>query len=188
MSNVIFIPYWIKETLHRNGLNINDVADLRKVRPFLSANDLATLICLQSFDSYLYGDNQAGEDVGMGYSLVCLWDKNLNDEERQFLNNTLIPISVAETTRSEVQSRLFSPESLDERHEKPFITYDLAPSVCGVVIYPGFFCESNRRQLALPLIEGVLKLFYAYNPFHKVAGMDVFKKYLAQLAGKTVIV
>lgn len=188
MSKVVFIPYWIQEQLKRAGLNLNECLDLPKIRPHVSVNDLACFLALQEFSDYLYdGHNQDAVSCG---DLYWIWSESTrsNPDESKFFHEQLAAIANSANVRSEVQSRLFTPESKDDRHEKPFITYDIASAVVGVVICPGFFVGAEHQALRLPLVEAVLKLFYAYSLYHEVAKRDVFKKYLTLLSGKSVIV
>lgn len=179
--NVVVIPYFIQETLKRKQLQMGDCLHLAKIKDFISVYDLAAFARLNEndfmerlFGAMLYGD------------LFFSWTGNMSnkDEETKKLANHVMDLHSDKSFETDLMGRLFDPAAKLDQYETPFITYDLSPEVCGVVIYPGFFCAPVSKELQIDLIEAILKTSYAYQAGHVVAGSPLFERYLALLGSK----
>ena len=185
-TRVVLIPFWIAESLKRAGLKTSDCVDYQKVKNCVSTHDLLTFLAAQELTGTLIGTQN--NPTGM-WDLGFIWNegmKALPEVERKNAA-TLYDASCAANYLEEVKARLFTPGSngpdYSPTYEKPYITYDLAPGVVGVVIHPGFFTESPSKEQQLSLVEAVLKVLYVYNTaYHEVASTLWFKRFLQLLA------
>jgi hypothetical protein len=182
-KEVILIPYWIQVILARNQLPLSTCLDIEKIKPLISLNDLITFVSIQNpkyFELVLGAKNYMSD-------IISIWvekSTKTNTAIRSFCYNTLVPISSDGTFNSELVTRLFTEESKDTSFKEPFIIYDLAPDVCGVVIYPGFFTQVSNKQLQKKVIESILEVLYVYMSFSEVAKTPLFKQYLEVLSPK----
>lgn len=174
------IPYWIQEVLSRNQLQLSACLDLEKIKPILSLNDLVSFLVLQNdeFVQKVTGINNYSGD------LISVWFESGNTSLNAFRQNTLIPLSTDTSFRDEVDNRLFSIDSKEDRYKDPFIIYDLTPDVFGIVVYPGHFTKSNDLQLQKTVVESVLEVLYVYQTFSEVAKSIFFSQYLELLSFK----
>lgn len=178
-KQIVFIPYWVQETLQRNQLPLADCLNLAKIQPLMSLNDVVAFYTLQDYYERVMGI-QAFAPTGLFWS----WINGIPEGEsvlRSFYNS-VSTLSCDKTFKQEVESRLFHEDAKTQFYTKPFITYDLTPEVCGVVIYPGYFVGNNLFELQRSVVEAILKVLYVYDPSHEVAKTPLFKKYLELLS------
>jgi len=177
--NIILVPFWVHETLKRHNLNLTEALDFKKMREVLSLKDLACFLSLQDYTEMITGM----QEMHLG-SLYFGWSKsiNMNQHEQQDFLNMASQLADDASIKKEVFARLFEPQSRCERHEKPFICYDLSPEFEGVVINPGFFTQLGDRQLQAEFIEAMLKALYVYEPYHEVSKTPLFKRHLELLS------
>ena len=185
MKSVVLIPHWVQETLNRHKLQLGDVLDFQKIRVLLSIQDLAGLLATECFEALCYGASIPDQS---SYPLRAAWFKSASAEQQVEVSR-IDMLSMDSSVQNDIRNRLFTPESRDDRYEKPFITYDLSPEIAAAVIYPGYFVDGEEySETSLCLIESVLRVFYAYDSHHAVARSELFKQYLLLLSNKTVIV
>ncbi len=178
--NIILIPFWVHETLRRNKLELSAVLDFKKLREVLTLQDIASIFALQDYAKMLAGC----EELHIG-SLYFGWNAGILANEHEvidFLNQQVMPIAEDASTRKEVFARLFEPNARLERHEKPFICYDLSPEFEGVVINPGFFTQIGDHQLQSDFVGALLKALYVYEPYNEVSKTPLFKRHLELLS------
>lgn len=181
----IIVPYWVDETLRRNGLKLDDCLDFEKIRPVFSATDLAAFLATQRFWHYIVGGEQHGID---SYSLRWSWDATVRSED----NKTLLASTIGELEQSEgivkaVIERLFNPHNKRARDEEPFIIYDIPPNAGAIVVYPGHFTEVTAENLQCRALGGILRVLYKYNTtYDEVSWTPWFKQYLRQLSKQIV--
>lgn len=181
---VILIPYFIHNTLKRNGLNLSECLDLLKLREYFSIEDLAIFSSLNSVDGFLavfggkkefyYGDSNF---------ISMTWCKNVDKivpEKKENFQNTLSLINRLESW-NDTSSRLFSKDCIEVESDVQYEVHDFESGFLGVVIYPGKFIN-NDIGLHKSLISDVLDVFYAYLKFHEVARSAYFRRYLELLS------
>jgi hypothetical protein len=181
-KSVVLIPYWVQEALRRNGLQLSACLDLDLIRPFVATNDLASFLTLQ--DNMYFNSVIGATPSG---TLIMSWNDNViktNSELSKYLNETLSLLAGDKTIRDDIDHRLFSTDSGQERHKEPFVIYDLTPDVIGVVIYPGYFVAGNNAALQKDINEAIIEVLYRYSSFHEVAQTPFFRRYLELLQGK----
>lgn len=186
-TRVVLIPFWIAESLKRAGLQTSDCVDYKKVKDCVSTHDLITFLAAQELTGALIGMKDS--NPGGAWDLGFIWNESMKpcSEEQLKEAATLYEVAYGPNYLDEVKARLFTPGSngpeYSPTYEKPFITYDLAPDVVGVVMYPGFFTESPSKEQQLSLVDAVLKVLYVYNTaYHEVASTLWFKRFLQLLA------
>jgi hypothetical protein len=185
MKKVVLIPHWVQDTLNRHKLQLVDVLDFQKIRGLFSVNDLAGCLAMECFEALCYGASIPDQS---SLTLRSAWFDSATAEQKSEVSR-IDMLSMDGSVQSDLKNRLFSMESRDERYTKPFITYDLSPSIGAAVIYPGYFVDGEEySDTSLSLIESVLRVFYAYDSHHAVARSELFKQYLQLLSNKTVIV
>jgi hypothetical protein len=187
LKKVVLIPYWVQEALSRHNCGLNDAVNFDQLVKFLNTNDLIGYLALQDYLLEL-----AGFEVHGG-ALCDAWKASASCEDNQtLLTQTIVPMVGCPEFLDDVHNRLFSRDSLFERlphHENAFNVYDITHDIAGVVIHPGFFTEeagSNGYRAAL--IVALLKVLYAYNAYHEVAHVPLFKRYLESLGQKDLTV
>lgn len=189
MKQVVLIPHWVQETLNRHKLQLVDVLDFQKISGLISIQDLASLLAMDRFEQQCYGADVPDKS---NMELRFAWERSAQPQQ-QALIQQLDRMSFDDSVRNDVYHRLFSPDLNTDydtgRYPKAFITYDLSPTIAGVVIFPGHFADGSvHDDKSLALIESVLQIFYAYDAHHVVAQSELFKQYLRLLSNKTVIV
>lgn len=174
-KKVVLIPHWIQEMLTRKGLPLATCLELPKIRSMLTLQDLMVFAALQRMSAQVIGARHVLVD-----ELFDQWHSSIpaGDAESRALMDTLSQ----SLNEDDVTTRLLVPESKLDECEKPFITYDLSPTVCGVVIFPGYFVPGAHPELFLSLIESILKVLYVYDTYSVVAKTPLFARYLELLA------
>lgn len=179
----VLVPYWADEALRRAKQPVSGLLDFSKARQLYSTNDLAQILVLQP-DLGNLADIQPGMEPAT--TLISHWYSVRCPEDRAFLDNTVVPISMNGETTREARTRLFDPSVRRERDTCAFNTYDITPQVGAVVIYPGWFQLGVQTSLQLELIEAVLKAFYVFQTHTEVASSPWFKQYLQTLLREAV--
>lgn len=189
MKKILVIPYWVHEQLNRNNLRLADVLDYSKVRKVLSATDMSALLAeCDKLEPLIGPCEQPCYEGDTPESLHNLWCKTRGVDDVDDLNR-ITNLSYDLSVQSDWRTRLFDPASYDERYPEAFNTYDLAPGVVAVVVYPGHFtAEQPHQDKSILLIESILRVFYAYESHHEVARHPCFKQYLRLLQPRSVIV
>ena len=179
VKQIVLIPHWIQETLWRKNLSLAACLDLDKLIPLISMSDMACYAALQSYFKHIIGTEEPDW-------LYSNWCDSIAENNAVTLNyrDTVIQLANDGSVSKELYSRLFDVSSKVSQYEEPFKVYDLAPKVCGVVIYPGFFLEKPDLALQKSLIEAILKVLYIYDAYHDVAKTSSFKRYLELLSSK----
>lgn len=177
-KEIVLIPHWIQETLKRNQLPLTACLELKTIRPLVALSDLIAFCALQERLEYVLGAYSSNY-------LFNAWMDSFPSDDPELKNFFLTSIwSVVHdaTVQKDVHERLFVPEARISQYEEPFITYDLTPTVLGVVIYPGFFVASSTKELQRSLIAAILKVLYVYSTYSEVAKTSLFKRYLELLS------
>ena len=181
-NNIVLIPYWIPEILKRKGLELKDCLDFPKLKPLLSLNDLVSFATLQEY----YGKLTGAEEPS---SLIWIWSASIPKDQPElskYLWDTVSTISMDQTFKNEIETRLFCEGSKLDQYPEPYAVQHLAPEVGGIVIYPGhFILEENSKPVhQKALVVSILKVLYVYNAYNEMCKTSLFKKYLELLAGK----
>lgn len=177
-KNIVLIPFWIEDNLKRNKLPLATCLDFVKMKSLVSLNDLVTFSTLQQYFKRIMGVDESG-------SLAWNWSDSIPNDQPELSKyywNTFMGLESDKSFHKEVEARLFDEHARTDSKKEPFITYDLTPNVCGVVINPGFFTAHYDEQLNMAVVEAVLKVLYVYSAPHTVASSTVFKRYLELLS------
>lgn len=177
-KQIVLIPFWVHEAMTRNQLPLAECLNLPVLRPVLALQDLVGFCTLQNFLRQL-----TGVEVSDGL-FEHLLDSIPADQPdlKDFFLNQVWAMQGDESFRRDIQARLFEPELKQSCYEEPFITYDLTPTVVGVVIFPGFFTKNGTQELQSNLISAILKVLYVYDTYSEVAKTSLFKRYLELLS------
>jgi hypothetical protein len=182
-KDIIIVPYWVYESLHRHGMNLSDCLDFEKIRGVFSQSDLVQFLCNQADMKYITGNEQTGLEADAG--LWGKWNQTLMTEDaKKLLYNAVSPMSTDPTFQQAARDRLFSPAVKRARDEEAFITYDIAPEVGAIVVYPGHFTSAVLGELQVRALQAILKVLYVYNTQHEVSRTPWFRQYLTGLSLK----
>lgn len=182
-KDIIIVPHWVHESLHRNGMNLGDCLDFEKIRGIFSQADLVQFLCIQDSINYITGAQESVQKIDAG--LWSKWNQTLMTEDaKKLLYDTISPMSCDPTFQQAARDRLFSPEAKRARDEQAFITYDIAPEVGAIVVYPGHFTSAVLGELQVRALRAILKVLYVYNTQHEVSRTPWFRQYLTGLSLK----
>jgi len=199
LSSVIFIPYWIAETIQRMGLALSDVVDYEKIRPTLSMHDMAGFMAVQyESDRLLYSGSPGDGPVScMGNDLITVWrflthawpveqgTFSVGKKTSEDFNRTYEYAGDA-TVKGDVVSRLYGQAVKQARYDHAFDVVNLAPQVVGVVVYPGYFDQAKiDLSLQHQLICSLMQVFYAQGaPYEQIAATAIYRRHLELLSGE----
>lgn len=201
-KRVVYIPHWIQAMLQRRNISLAACLDYKQMKELLSQEDQAQFLALQPyklFDAtydaegypldYHYASNgtQVTDEWSIAGSLYEVWAKSLTAEDvaSKSILQSVEALCFDKIVTNELKARLFSKESFSEQYQKPFITYDLARNVIGVVVFPGYFTPEKNPSFKVDLLKSILKVFYVYNTYASVCTTPYFRKYLEALAAVT---
>jgi len=180
----ILVPYWAAEALRRQQKDLRELINFDTVRQSFSTSDLAGLLALQTQFGRLVGDPDGYYD---SFTLGNKWEQTAQQpDSRALLKNTVLPLSCDNGLSQDHHHRLFSADAERARDELPFITYDVAPDVGAIVIYPGRFTDTVLGDLQYTVLKAILKVLYVYNTYNEVARTPWFRQYLVGLSIKQV--
>jgi hypothetical protein len=183
-KDIIIVPHWVHESLHRNGMNLSECLDFEKIRAMFAQADLVQFLAAQYGMGNIVGD----ANFGTGNAYAVLWDawykSAITAEAKTLLMNAIMPMSADQTFQQAARDRLFSPEAKRSRDEEAFITYDIAPEVGAIVVYPGHFTSAVLGELQVRALSAILKVLYVYNTQHEVSRTPWFRQYLTGLSLK----
>jgi len=197
IQGVSFIPYWIVEAVQSRRLPLKTVFEADKLMEFISKDDLCAYLALDNvkFQQLLFGTYT--DSSGLNQKSIynpqnnfCILNDSLKDKPsavgEDFMRN-IAAIYMDQSVEDEVEARLFTEESRNEEHKKPFIIYDITPERFGVVIYPGFFVGSGTFPLQVELMECLQKELYVHVPYNSVCASPLFRRYMQSMASSEVI-
>lgn len=184
MKQIIVVPHWVRDALHRNDLRLEDVLDFDKLRTVVSTSDLAGFLTLQSKLNAVVGT----DDITTYFALYEAWRKSASPDNLKFLENSVRALEGTPEIVDELVTRLLNDDGrMRERYEKPFNSYDITPAVGAIVIYPGYFGQVNV-ELQLQVVRAVLRLLHMYQKQHDVYSTSWQRQYIALLSGKQISV
>jgi len=179
--NVAIIPHWVYETMKRHSLTISDCLDFNKVRGIFSAEDMACVLATEDSYESLTGAKDLATNTPTIYKR---WLESANEENRDFLLNTVTTLAFGTSLISMAKDRLYSPEAKQDHHKEPFIIYELGRDVSGIVVYPGFFAPDIAPALYMDVVKGVLRALYVNSDSPNIVSRSRwFRRYLELLAG-----
>lgn len=179
-SNVIVLPHWIAENLHRYEVPLSECLNFKKIQSILSMNDLLGIVAAQSFGEMICGSKGVFANAN---SVICEWMISCTGEdEKAFLERNIAPFENDQITRDSVAVRLFSDDLESSQYPKPYEIYPIQDYGLAVVVYPGFFKQTTDKQLHSAVTRDILKQLYVYEDQSEVAKQPIFRKYLEQLA------
>lgn len=184
-KKVFFIPYWIEDALKQNNLPLAACLDFTKVKPICSLNDLIGFMALQKYNETILG--KGVYDPFSGYDFFMQWCKSIGEDNpamHDYLTKNIASLDEDQAFRKEMELRLFTPESKQSRFDEPFAVHDLTREFVGVVLYPGFFGNTDNHSVQFNLMEAVLKVLYVYNSHSEVSTTSLFLRYLELLSKK----
>lgn len=182
LKSIVLIPYWIRDTLNRNNLNISDCLDMNILKSVMSVEDLAGFANAQQLLNTLTGCNNLAV-----YDLEREWYQTADEKATAFISKVINPTRFDTNTVESVRTRLFNPELRKPEYDSPFITYDLTPTALGVVINPGFFTTTPDYGLQFDLVKALLQALYECNIAPtEVSPSPLFKRYLDLLSERTM--
>lgn len=175
----VIVPFWAHETLTRHGRDLREILDFTTARRVFSATDMASLLILQNQWHRVVGGPQ---NHFYDYALGSKWAKSAQKEEdKEFLNGTVYSLTVDQGLRENTLKRVFDKDAYRERDLEAFITYDIAPDVGAIVIYPGRFGISAQDRVEYRALEAILKALYKYESYEWVSRTPWFRQYLTGL-------
>lgn len=180
-KQVILIPYWMQEVVNRNNLSLADYLDIAKLKEVTSINDLAGFYELNNQQHF---QTIFGSEVFLDSFLSRLWLSSAECKGSDVVSIFNTVESISQTTRLEVVSRLFNPDSRTDMYEEPFAICDINQQVCGLIIYPGFFNKNASPTLQLKAVEAIIKVLCIYDSYSEVAKSQLFNRYLVLLSNK----
>jgi hypothetical protein len=199
LSSVILIPYWVADTVQRQGMPLSDVLDYEKIRPALSMHDMATFLAMQNEQgSLLYaGAGDCEVYLNAVTDLVAVWCHYTAAwvSDGVIAPFTKTPSAACQQTimysgdasvREDVTSRLYGSAVKLARYERAFEVVNLAPKMVGVIVYPGFF-DNKAIDLRLQheLISALLQVFYVQGAqYHEIASTSLYTRHLELLSGE----
>jgi hypothetical protein len=169
--NVIPVPYWIVDTLHKHGMRSADILDYDKARSVLSIEDMATVVAMSQIvrDSNVVAplsvDGIQNEwSVVKGARLVSNnsdgnnWSPPavLRPEYQDYISR----IGWSEQCTQEVSARL--TESYRREGEPTYTLLECEREYSLLVCRPGFIEGLGRAKFQFGLIERIVELFYVY--------------------------
>jgi hypothetical protein len=173
------VPFWAHETLMRHNMPLSEILDFTKVRKVFSASDMASILVLQNHWHRIVGGQQ---NQFYDYALGSKWSSSAQKEEdREFLNGTVYSLTVDEALRENALNRVFDKDAFRSRDQEAFITYDIAPDVGAIVIYPGRFGVNAQEKVEVRALEALLKALYKYDSYEMVSRTPWFRQYLTGL-------
>jgi hypothetical protein len=182
-KDIIIVPHWVHESLHRNGMNLGECLNFEKIRGIFAQADLVQFMAIQQDMNHIHGGPQG--DYGAYSALWDAWYKTaITSEAQALLMNAIGPMSCDPTFHQAARDRLFSAEAKRSRDEEAFITYDIAPEVGAIVVYPGHFTSAVLGELQVRALRAILKVLYVYNTQHEVSRTPWFRQYLTGLSLK----
>lgn len=199
LASVILIPYWVADTVQRQGLTLSDVLDYEKIRPALSMHDMATFVAMQEEMGNLFYAGGRGVAVypHLADDLISVWRRytakwvaqegalTAGKVMSEDCNKT-IQYACDSSVKLDVTSRLYGHAVKLARYEQAFEVVNLAPKMVGVIVYPGFF-DNKVIDLRLQheLIKAVLQVFYVQGAqYHEIASTSLYTRHLELLSGE----
>lgn len=179
-SNILLVPHWVVDSLHRHDLSIDDVLDLPKIKTILSMNDLLSLAAIQSFGEMVLGSRDI---VAGATSVFCEWKTSCagSKETEDFLERNIYPFENDAVTRESVKSRLFTTMPMSAKAEATIEVKPIQDIALAVVVYPGLFTEQTSPTLRLDLHRALLRQLYVYEEQSVVNATPLFRSYLGHL-------
>ena len=185
----VVIPYWLKTTISRYGIDPTEIHNTDKLKDKLSLSDIHLL-------SYLHGFN---------YGEQCNWrEKNgrylyldnthhHNDETDSIkeINDKINTISAmahgnsCTDAYSEIRSLLSIPDEMYQSQKENTTFYKIeltSNNFILITIEAGFLNVLEAREDAKRFFSDYLKARCACEAIHEVSKTDIFEWYLASLA------
>jgi hypothetical protein len=178
---MVILPYSVERVLKRNSLALSAVLNFEKIRPHLSADDMASLLAAQDIPSL----NVIKDSYRSGFA--DSWKSTTSGGSTTELNSVVIPLSQTpsiiksvteqlQTTAANVDATIVDP---------PYRVVDISRDAYAVIAYPGFAENISSDENAIVLLREVLRILYVYHSISAVSGMDVFKTYVKLLEKQT---
>lgn len=176
-KELVFVPYWIYQSLRRKSLGVSTVLDYSKMRECFSMNDCAVLLTLQEDHN---GIVPFSNKHWFGH-LLSSWNKSATSAQVLELDSTVRPLSHGNGIREEILTRL---EESDVEDIPPYEIVDVERGCAFVILYPGFVSALIQPDAKLDMIKKVLKVFYVHGTVQEVSRTDMFSDYVTMLNQK----
>lgn len=175
-KELVFVPYWIHESLRRKALSISTVLDYSKIREHFSLTDCAGLLSLQEDNGIVPFSNKHW----FGH-LLSSWGKSATSAQVLELDSTIRPLSHGDDIKGELLTRL---EPTDDEEIPPYELVNIERGCAYLVVYPGFVKAMQHSEERLELTRKVLKVFYVHNKVQDVSRSEMFSDYVTMLENK----
>lgn len=180
--SLVIIPHWVYAQLKRNSMNIEDCLNFNKIKPIMSAEDLAGFLAVQNSVEYLVGTEITRSGQG---DLLSKWISSANEANLSFLANTVHVVATTSNCISMVKEQLYDEGSRQDHHTEPFIIYEMDRNVTGMLVYPGFFTIDANPELHFTAVKAILGSLYVNSASpNLVSATSWFRRYLELLVAK----
>jgi len=166
-KTIIFVPYWICNTLKRNNRLLGDVLDYDVCRKFISVDDISGLLGFQQIPEL------AGYTVSTDISLLSRWESTTGN--RLELDSTVIPLS--HSKEKDVLERLKNTSGYDDQLPV-FKVVDIERDFTAVIVNEGFMEAIKNNSTKKSLIDSLLDVSYKYGKIHDVSKTPLFRAYM----------
>jgi hypothetical protein len=177
-KRILVLPFWVEQVLSRNKCSLDACLDYKKIRQYLSLEDLAVLLCVQDLNI------TAAEDCDKG-ALFRSWLISADVAQKAELQNSVQPLSCNNELIQDIKLRLqdtaTSYPMLGEEENENKIHYrisDPTRDVAFLIVYPGFLQKNAIPQYRYNVVVELLKVFYQYMKIHQVSRLPLFSEYI----------
>lgn len=173
-----FVPDWIVKVLRRNNLKLEDLLYFERIRPFFSAEDLASLVCCHDLCSVFIGSDVSGDT----HSWEGHWVGNTTDAASKQSIQDILALSYAEETKAETLARLAQtpPEARYEENRESF-KVELVGDFGVYVILNSGFTAAQRTADQFKITQCILKKLYVYEEHHDLMSRPLGRVYIESL-------
>lgn len=172
-----FVPDWIVKVLRRNNLKLEDLLYFERIRPFFSAEDLASLVCCSDLSKFFIG-----RDVNVDtHSWVSCWLDSVSDDKKQSVRD-ILALSNAEEVKEETLTRLAQvPESAKYEKNRESFTVALVGDFGVFVVINSGFTAAQRSMDHFKITQCTLKKLYVYEEHHSLMARPLGRVYIESL-------
>ena len=192
--HTVVIPYWLKSTIARYGINPVDIYDTNKVKDKLSLSDISLISSLSNFNyaekCKWYPKSQKSPYLYFGYS-TYQYDISQVSQQLTDINQKIDTISNIVNNKDyqermdEIRSLLTLPDEMyqSQKENTSFYKIELTSNnFILITIEAGFLNVLEAREDAKRFFSDYLKARCACEAIHEVSKTDIFEWYLASLA------
>lgn len=178
-NNILLVPHWIEEELHRQGESLKVVLDFPTMRRIFSMNDLIGFLVCQKFGESVFCTKDVVSDPN---GVVFDWMTTATEKaDKEYIERNLSSFVEDKKRLEEIESRLFKPGPAT--YATPgYSVVPIEDTHLAVVIQAGAFNPENAAGNAARLANDTLKQLYVYEDASLVAGSSLMRKHLTNLS------